>query len=111
MCEVETDEDIYVSHFEGEGRFTAAVARAGRSLMYSDNQVCGLPATRAQAFDGAVVEFTCDTPQMARYVTLDINPSSPGVTNALLQMGEVILEEITSQECPRFSGKIIKGNR
>ena len=99
-----------MSHFIGQARFTAAVARAGRSLMYSDNQVCGLPATRAQAFDGAVVEFTCDTPQMARYVTLDINPSSPGVTNAILQIAEVTVEEITSGECSRISGKLNTGS-
>ena len=99
-----------MSHFKGEGRFTGAVARAGHSLMYSDNQACGLPATRAQSYDGAVIEFTCDSPQLARYMTLDISPSSPGVTNALLQMGEATLEEITSGECSRISGKISKGN-
>lgn len=82
------------------------MARAGLSLSYSENQACGLPATRAQSYDGAVIVFTCDTPQLARYVTLDIDPSSPDVTNALLQMGEVTLEEITSGECSRLSGKI-----
>ena len=95
-----------LTYFKGEGRFTAAVARAGRSSTYSDNQACGLTATRAQSYNGAVIEFTCDTPRLARYVTLDIDPSSPGVINAILQIAEVTVEEITSGECPRISGKI-----
>ena len=98
-----------MSDFKGQGHFTAAVAQAGCSLPYSDNQACRLPATRAHSYDAAVIEFTCDSPQLARYMTLDISPSSPGVTNALLQMGEVTLEEITSGECSRISGKINKG--
>ena len=99
-----------LTYFKGENRFTAAVARAGRSSIYSDNQACGLPATRAQSHDGALVEFTCDTPRWARYVTLDIDPSSPGVTNAILQLAEVTVEEIALGECSWISGKVKKGN-
>ncbi|XP_038061681.1 deleted in malignant brain tumors 1 protein-like [Patiria miniata] len=90
----------------GEYRFTAAVARAGLGLSYAENQPCGQPATKAQSYDGAVNVFTCDTPRMARYVSLDIDPSSPGVTNAFLQMGEVTVEEVASGQCSRVSGRI-----
>ncbi|XP_038062169.1 uncharacterized protein LOC119732624 isoform X33 [Patiria miniata] len=97
----------------GEYRFTAAVARAGLGVFYTENQPCGQPATRAQSYDGAVNIFTCDTPRMARYVSLDIDPSSPGVTNALLQMGEVTVEEVTSGECslvPDGSVRLVDGS-
>ena len=84
---------------KGQYRFTAAVARAGLSSNYAENQPCGSPATRAQSYDGAVNEFLCDTPRLSRYVSLDIDPSSSGVTNALLQIGEVTLEEHASGQC------------
>ncbi|XP_022096135.1 uncharacterized protein LOC110982186 [Acanthaster planci] len=86
----------------GQGRFTAAVARAGLSTDYAENEPCGSLATRAQSYDGATVEFVCDVPRRARYVSLDIDPSSPDVTKAILQLGEVKVEENIEQGCPSF---------
>ena len=77
------------------------------SLNYAENQPCGLPATRAESYDGAVNEFLCDTPRLARFVSVDIDPSSPGVTNAILQLAEVRVEEITSGACGGIEGKTI----
>ena len=73
--------------------------RAGASPSYAENQPCGSPATRAQSHNGATVEFLCDPPRLARYVTLDIDSSSPDVTNAVLQIGEVTVKEYTTGEC------------
>ena len=98
-------------HGVGQYRFTAAVARAGLNRDYAMNQPCGSPATQEQSVDGATVQFQCDTPQRARYVSLDIDPSSPGVTNALLQLGEVIVEEDTDVGCPSYCRKIMLTTR
>ncbi|XP_071785288.1 fucolectin-3-like [Asterias amurensis] len=83
----------------GENRFRAAVVRAGLSPDFIQNQQCGLPATESQSTDGAVVEFLCEPPVIARYVSLDIDPSRPDVTLAILQIAEVNVQEYTSQEC------------
>ncbi|XP_022110100.1 fucolectin-6-like [Acanthaster planci] len=83
----------------GEYRFAAAVARAGLGSNYNDNQPCGSPAARAQCTDGATIVFPCETPRMARYVTLDIDPSHHDVTKALLQLAEVTVKEYTNGEC------------
>ncbi|XP_038069913.1 uncharacterized protein LOC119739154 [Patiria miniata] len=40
---------------------------------------------------------------MARYVSLDIDPSSPGVTSPVLQIAELTVEEHTTRACaPRI---------
>ncbi|XP_022102903.1 uncharacterized protein LOC110985832 [Acanthaster planci] len=80
-------------------RFIGAVVRAGLSSNYADNRPCGLPATTAQAVPGSVNNFLCDSPRFARYITVDINCSRPGVTNPILQMAEVEVEEYPTAEC------------
>ena len=87
-------------------RFIGATVRAGVNSNYIENQMCGLPATAAQSYDGAVNALLCDPPVMAKYVSLDIDPSSPGVTEAILQIAELTVEEYTSGEC---DGKIVGG--
>ena len=77
----------------------AAVARAGNSSNYYENQQCGSPTTNAQSKMGAVIEFLCDPPVLAKYVSLDIDPSSPGVNNPMLQIAEVTVKEYKSEEC------------
>ena len=73
---------------------------------FIQNQQCGLPATESQSTDGAVVEFLCEPPVIARYISLDIDPSTPDVTVAILQIAEVNVQEYTSQECAGIAGKI-----
>ncbi|XP_071791691.1 fucolectin-5-like, partial [Asterias amurensis] len=58
-------------------RFTGAVARAGLGSEYYENQQCGSPATASQSSAGASITFLCDPPVSARYVTLDIDHSTP----------------------------------
>ncbi|XP_038066529.1 fucolectin-5-like [Patiria miniata] len=84
-------------------RFTAALARAGLSPNYAENRPCGSPATRTESTTGATVDFPCDTPRMARYVTLDIDLASPDVTLPILQLAEVMVDEYTSGECTKNS--------
>ncbi|XP_038073956.1 fucolectin-5-like [Patiria miniata] len=87
----------------GQHRFTGALVRAGLNMNVTNDPSppCGSPAFRNQSSDGATNKFLCDPPRMARYVSLDINISRPGVTasNAYLQLAEVNLEEYTSGEC------------
>ena len=81
--------------------------RAGLSSNYAENQPCGLPATVEQASTGAVNDFVCDAARLARYVSLDIDLSSPDVTNAILQIAEVTVEEYSYMECASSYGKTL----
>ncbi|XP_038046018.1 uncharacterized protein LOC119720425 [Patiria miniata] len=80
----------------GLNRFLGTVVRAGLSANYAENRPCSSPATAAQSSQGTVTEFPCDTPRMARYVSLDIDPSSSGVTTPILQIAELTVEEHTT---------------
>ena len=66
---------------------------------YTENQPCGSPAARAQCTTGATIVFPCDTLRKARYVTLNIDPTRPEVTFALLQLAEVTVKEYIGGEC------------
>ncbi|XP_038069841.1 uncharacterized protein LOC119739078 [Patiria miniata] len=83
----------------GQNRFFGTVVRAGLSTNYTENRPCGSPATAAQSSPGTVTEFPCDTPRRARYVSLDIDPSRPGVTTPILQIAELTVEEHTTRPC------------
>ena len=76
-------------------------------MNFTDNQPCGAPARREQSNDGAMNQFMCDPPRLAKYVSLDINTSRPEVTydDAILQLGEVTVEEYTAGECATNEGK------
>ncbi|XP_038071166.1 uncharacterized protein LOC119740040 [Patiria miniata] len=84
----------------GQKRFLGAVVRAGMSSNYVENQPCGLPATASQSANGAVTQFPCGPARLARYLSVDIDPSRPGVTFAVLQLAEVTVEEHSYAECP-----------
>ena len=77
----------------------AAVARAGNSSNYYENQQCGSPTTKKQSKKGAVIEFLCDPPVLAKYLSLDIHSSSPDVQHPVLQIAEVTVKEYKSEEC------------
>ncbi|XP_071809811.1 uncharacterized protein [Asterias amurensis] len=70
-------------------RFIGATARAGLSSNCTVNQRCGEPATSSQSQSGATIPFLCDPPVIARWISLDVDPSWPGVTEAVLQLAEV----------------------
>ncbi|XP_038064858.1 uncharacterized protein LOC119735224 [Patiria miniata] len=82
-------------------RFIGAIARAGLSPNFNENLPCGSPATSEQSQNGAEITFLCEPPRLARYVSLDINTSMPGVdaARAFLQLAELAVEEYTSGEC------------
>ena len=84
------------------GRLTAAVVRAGLKANFSQNAICGAPVTSAQALiHGGYLDFTCDPPTAARYVSVDIDGSQPGVRNkAALTLCEVMVEEYSLTKCP-----------
>ncbi|XP_038053132.1 uncharacterized protein LOC119725683 [Patiria miniata] len=62
-----------------------AVVRAGLSEVPTDNNMCGSPVTGGQSVKNDWVEFTCDPPVLARYVSVDI----PGM--ASLKVCEVVV--------------------
>ncbi|XP_071806500.1 uncharacterized protein [Asterias amurensis] len=82
-------------------RFIGATVRAGLSSNYFNNQQCGKPATSAQSYPGAINVFLCDPPVMARWVSIDIDPSYPGSAEAILQLAEVSLVEYTWERYPK----------
>ena len=76
-------------------RLTNAVVRAGISARVTDNEACGSPVTAAQAAPlGGTIEFECEHPLRARYVSVDI----PG--SATLQLCEVTVRELPLDQCP-----------
>ena len=81
------------------------MVRAGLSPNYTENQPCGLPATAEQSGPGAVNKFLCETPRTARYVSLDIDPSRPGVTDPTLKIAEVEVEEYPAGFCATKDGE------
>ena len=83
--------------------------RAGLNSDYAENQPCGLPATEEQSAPGAVTQFPCGASRLARYVSLDIDRSSPGVTKAVLMLAEVTVQEDPDMECSANNGKTTEG--
>ena len=81
---------------------TAAVVRAGLHANFSLNAVCGSPVTSAQAsIYGARLDFMCDPPTPARYVSVDIDANQPGVRNeTVLTLCEVMVDEYPVTQPP-----------
>ncbi|XP_038064851.1 muscle, skeletal receptor tyrosine protein kinase-like [Patiria miniata] len=81
-------------------RFIGAIVRAGLSPNFAENLPCGSPATSEQSQNGAEIPFLCEPPRTARYISLDIDTSMPGVDaeQAYLQLAEVAVENSTSGE-------------
>ena len=85
--------------------FIDAVVRAGMSSNVTENQQCGLPASPFQSQTGAVIEFLCDPPVLAQYVSVDKSPSSSQPVVVLL--GEVTVVEYTAGECTDSSSPTV----
>ena len=75
--------------------------RAGQSFNFTKNDACGSPTARAQAKTGATIEFRCERPRMARFVTVDIDLSNPGVnpSKAIIMIAEVTVEVHAPEVC------------
>ena len=77
-------------------RLTHGVVRAGLSANITNNKICGSPVTAEQAKPfGGVIEFGCDPPVMARYVSVDI----PTSKLEKLSICEVMVKEFPLAAC------------
>ena len=83
-------------------RFVGAIARAGLNFSYYDNQQCGSKVTEEQSFNGAMVDFVCDPPLFAKYVSLELPPSS-----RFLEIAEISVKEYKSEACATNNSKFI----
>ena len=97
---------IYSSPCAGD-RFVGAIARAGLNFSYYDNQQCGSNITKEQSFNGAVIDFVCDPPLFAKYVSLELPPSSPDVADRILEIAEISVKEYKSKDCATNNSKFI----
>ena len=88
-------------------RFIGAIARAGLNFSYYDNQQCGSKVTEEQSFNGAVIDFVCDPPLFAKYVSLELPPSSPDVADRILEIAEISVKEYKSEACATNNSKLI----
>ncbi|XP_033636723.1 uncharacterized protein LOC117297684 [Asterias rubens] len=75
--------------------FLDVVARAGPNLDYSMNPACALVGPEPDILAGSVVQFLCNPPVLARYISLDINQAGP----SMLQIAEVVVKEYNSMDC------------
>ena len=55
---------------------------------------------------GAVIEFPCAEPRLARYVTVDIDDTRPEVTQAVLMMAEVTIKIIPALQQGKNSHRL-----
>ena len=73
------------------------VVRAGLNASISQNAVCGFPVTTAQAsVPGAHLDFPCDPPRSARYIS--VHAKGP---TTVLTLCEVFVYKHTSSESPQ----------
>ncbi|XP_071801592.1 uncharacterized protein [Asterias amurensis] len=81
-------------------RLTGAIVRAGTGSGILNNAACGLPVTTDQAsIPGAHIQFVCDPPVMARYVSVDNENCLSGPGNNVLTLCEVMVEEYPREDC------------
>ena len=97
---------IYSSPCAGY-RFVGAIARAGLNFSYYDNQQCGSNVTDEQSFNGSMVDFVCDPPLFAKYVSLELPPSSPDAADRILDIAEIYVKEYKSEDCATNNSKFI----
>ena len=85
-----------------DSNFVTAVVRAGNSSNYTENYQCGSSVTSAKSY-GAMIEFRCNAPIRARYVSVD-------TTGQFMQIAEVTVKEYASKDCPTdytITGRIL----
>ncbi len=74
---------------------TGAAVRAGMCDTVTNNRQCGSSVTAEQAaVPGATIEFLCDPPLRARYVSVDIQSEE----GQYLQLCEVTVEQVLYPE-------------
>ena len=89
-------------------RLDAAVVRAGIQGDIFNNAACGLPVTQDQAsIPGAHLQFVCDPPVIARFVSVDDGFHVSGPDENFLTLCEVMVEEYPTGHCPQSTSKNI----
>lgn len=90
--------------FFAANNFVGGVARAGTNQTVAENQKCGTPVIKSdQPEKRSSKEFMCVPPVMARYVSVDVDPTL--TPEAVMAISELIVWEYTSGEC---SATIVK---
>ncbi len=80
------------------------VVRAGLNQQnFNEADRCNSSVTHFS--DGAVVEFLCDPPALAKYVTLNKDEASPMDGRTSLKIAEVSVYEYATKECAKQSGR------
>ena len=93
-------------------RLFGAIVRAGIESDIFQNAACGLPVTIDQAsIPGAHIQFLCDPPVIARYVSVDDDKTFQTDEYASsLTLCEVKIEEYSMDECPQH-GRMPSNNK
>ena len=87
-------------------RLSGAIVRAGIESDILNNAACGLPVTTDQAsIPGAHLQFVCDPPVIARYVSVDDADHSNRPYDDILTLCEVIVEEYPMEGCVQMTSK------
>ncbi|XP_033636042.1 fucolectin-7-like [Asterias rubens] len=85
-------------------RLSGAIVRAGIESDILNNAACGLPVTTDQAsIPGAHLQFVCDPPVIARYVSVDDADHSNRPYDDILTLCEVIVEEYPMEGCVQMT--------
>ena len=88
------------------GRLSGAIVKAGKESDTSKNAACGLPVTMDQAsIPGAHIDFVCDPPVIARYVSVDKKVRVISGLDSTLTLCEVMVEEYHKAACPQTKSK------
>ncbi|XP_071801366.1 pentraxin fusion protein-like [Asterias amurensis] len=89
-------------------RLIGAVVRAGIESDIFNNAACGLPVTSVQAsIPGAHIQFLCDPPVIAQYVSVDDKDHMNGYEDNLITLCEVMVEEYPLEYCPQSTTAMI----
>ncbi|XP_022092821.1 uncharacterized protein LOC110980445 [Acanthaster planci] len=78
-----------------ENRLIGATVRVGLNSEVTRNMICGSAVTKSQAQPGAWIEFVCDPPTLARYVSVDANY---GAGTDSLEICEVMVKEYVQEK-------------
>ena len=91
------------------GRLIGAVVRAGIESDIYSNAACGLPVSSAQAsIPGAHIQFVCDPPVIAQYVSVDDEDHSNEFEDNVLTLCEVMVEEFPIEDCLQSRSKKLR---
>ena len=86
-------------------RLIGAVVRAGIESDIFSNAACGLPVTDQASTPGAHIQFLCDPPVIAQYVSVDDKDHMNGHENNLITLCEVMVEEHPIEYCSQSTSK------